>query len=51
MTNEVVIAPEQLTSAWLSEALGRTVEVISIHATPPLLSIGPFSGVMARICR
>jgi hypothetical protein len=30
MTNEVVIAPEQLTSAWLSEALGRTVEVVSI---------------------
>src|SRR5262249_37070588 len=27
-----------------------TVEVISIHATPPLPSIGPFSGVMERIC-
>jgi hypothetical protein len=31
MSAEVVIAPEQLTSAWLSEALGRSVEVVSVE--------------------
>jgi hypothetical protein len=31
MSAEVVIEPEQLTSSWVSEALGRSVEVVSVE--------------------